>query len=56
MRVELVNGFLTEDCIVCPAHLSQFSLETGEVVNPPATIPLKTYRVAVEGGKVRVEL
>jgi 3-phenylpropionate/trans-cinnamate dioxygenase ferredoxin subunit len=54
-RVELVNGFLIEDSIVCPAHLSEFSLETGQVINPPATIPLKTYRVIVQNDEVRVE-
>ena len=55
-KVELVNGFIIEDAIVCPAHLSQFSLETGEVLNPPATMPLKTYEVIVQDGEVSVKL
>jgi nitrite reductase/ring-hydroxylating ferredoxin subunit len=34
---ELVNGLVREDTISCPVHLSRFRLETGEVVNAPAT-------------------
>jgi 3-phenylpropionate/trans-cinnamate dioxygenase ferredoxin component len=55
-HVELVDGFLIDDSIVCPAHLSQFRLETGEVLSPPALIPLKTYRTKVDVGEVFVEL
>jgi nitrite reductase/ring-hydroxylating ferredoxin subunit len=54
-RVELVHGFLIQGEIVCPAHFSRFSLETGRVVSPPATIPLKTYRVVVQGERLYVE-
>lgn len=55
-QVELVNGFLIDEEIVCPAHLSRFKLETGMVSNPPATIPLKTYNTVLKGDEVCVEV
>lgn len=55
-HVELVNGFLLNEEIVCPAHLSRFRLEDGAVANPPAAVPLKTYKTLVEDDEVSVEL
>ena len=54
-QVELANGFLLDDEIVCSAHLSRFKLETGEVLNPPATIPLDTYKTLVQNDEVFIE-
>jgi 3-phenylpropionate/trans-cinnamate dioxygenase ferredoxin subunit len=53
---ELSNGFLLEGTITCPIHLSRFRLDTGEVLNPPATKPLPTYKVVVKDGEVFVEV
>ena len=40
---ELDKGFLTGDAITCALHLSRFDLETGEVLDPPAELPLAIY-------------
>lgn len=53
---ELRRGFLTGDTVRCPLHLSQFDVETGEAVTPPAEEPLRTYDVEVEGETVYLVL
>ncbi|MFI5448331.1 MAG: Rieske (2Fe-2S) protein [Candidatus Bathyarchaeia archaeon] len=53
---DLSNGFLTDSEVTCPLHLSRFNLKTGDVQNPPATIPLKTYKLKIEGTTVYVLL
>ena len=53
---ELVNGFLSEDTITCPLHLSRFRLGNGEAVNPPARQPLKTFKVIIQENRVCVEV
>ena len=42
--------------IECPQHGSTFSLETGEPQTLPATQPVPTYQVRVEGDDVIVSL
>ena len=53
---ELDQGFLTGDSIMCTLHLSRFSLVDGEVIDPPAELPLAVYPVAVEDGRVLIEV
>ena len=46
-----------ETCtVVCPRHGSQFELATGIPRSLPATEPVKTYPVRVDGGMVRVDI
>lgn len=49
---ELRTGFLMGDSVRCPLHLSQFDVETGEALSPPAEDSLEKYDVEVEGSKV----
>jgi nitrite reductase/ring-hydroxylating ferredoxin subunit len=42
--------------IVCPWHDSRFDVRDGSVLRGPATEPLRTYRVIVEGDIARVEM
>jgi 3-phenylpropionate/trans-cinnamate dioxygenase ferredoxin subunit len=53
---ELDKGFLTGDSITCALHLSRFSLDDGEPLDPPAELPLAVYRVVVDGGRVFIEV
>jgi nitrite reductase/ring-hydroxylating ferredoxin subunit len=55
-EADLSTGFLLGDRVLCPLHLSQFDLHTGEAVNPPATIPLKKYNVKIENNEVYVNM
>ena len=51
----LSEGFIDGDVIECNFHNGQFNIRTGEVVAPPCMIPMKPYKVAVEGGQVFIE-
>ena len=55
-ETDLGLGFVIEDRVVCPLHLSQFDLRTGLVMNPPAEVPLKRFNVKIEGDTILVEV
>ncbi len=42
--------------IECPRHGSTFDLETGRPRTLPATVPIPTWTVKVEGDKILIEL
>jgi nitrite reductase/ring-hydroxylating ferredoxin subunit len=50
----LSSGKLVEDGIGCSCHGSVFDLETGEVIYPPATEPIRTYPVREDSGEIFV--
>ena len=52
----LSEGDLIDGEVECPQHGSRFDLVTGEPHALPATAPIATYPVTVEGGDVFVEL
>jgi nitrite reductase/ring-hydroxylating ferredoxin subunit len=52
----LSDGYICGDTVECDFHNGAFNIKTGEVVAPPCMIPLKTYRVIVEDGKVFVDV
>ena len=51
----LWGGWVEGDAIECPRHGAQFSLRTGEVLTPPATVALPTYGVEVRDGRVLLD-
>jgi len=51
----LSEGKLDGSTLTCPWHGAQFNVCTGAVLRGPATEPIKTYRVIVEGEIGRVE-
>ncbi len=52
----LSHGDLEDHVVECPCHGSRFDLITGDVLNLPAVVPVRTHRVTVEGEAVRVEV
>ncbi|HXY56398.1 MAG TPA: Rieske 2Fe-2S domain-containing protein [Nitrososphaerales archaeon] len=55
-ETDLALGFVLEDRVICPLHLSQFDLRTGQVMNPPAEVPLARFNVKIEGDTIFVEV
>ena len=53
---EMMNGLVVDDTITCPVHLSRFKLDSGEVLNPPAEKPLKTYKVIEKNNEIFIEV
>lgn len=55
MQGPLNEGKLDESTVTCQWQGARFDVCTGAVLRGPATVPLKTYRVVVEGEIGRVE-
>ena len=52
----LSDGWLDGCAIECPLHAARFDIRTGEVLDPPASVDLKTYPVRVVEGAIEVRL
>ena len=52
----LSDGILEDDIIECTMHFGAFNCRTGEAVQAPCSIPLRTYKVVVRDGKIMVDL
>lgn len=55
-EADLSSGFLSEEGVRCPLHLSVFNLENGSPKNPPAEAPLKTYNIKIDQSEIYVEV
>ena len=52
----LADGMLDGDVIECCMHMGSFHVPTGNVVAPPCEVPLRTYKVVLEGDDVFADL
>jgi nitrite reductase/ring-hydroxylating ferredoxin subunit len=52
----LADGVLEGDVIECCMHMGSFRVPTGEVVDPPCEVPLRTYQVVLKGDDIFVDL
>jgi 3-phenylpropionate/trans-cinnamate dioxygenase ferredoxin subunit len=50
------EGFVEEDTVECPLHMSMFCLKTGKPLNPPATEAVNVYVVEEVDGRVFIEV
>lgn len=50
----LGEGLLEGGAVECPFHAGRFDVRTGQVLSPPPSAPIQTYRVIVEGEDVKV--
>jgi nitrite reductase/ring-hydroxylating ferredoxin subunit len=56
-EASLAEGEVDDDFIIeCPFHGGTFDIRTGEAVDFPCVLPLKSYPVTVEDGGVYVNL
>ena len=50
------EGELAGTTITCTCHGSEFDVRTGEVLAPPALLPVKVYRTRIEADALQVEV
>ncbi len=50
----LSEGEIEGESIICPYHGSQFSLKTGAYEAGPASAPIATHQVLVQGDEVKI--
>jgi len=55
-EADLSTGFLSNEGVRCPLHLSIFNLENGQPQNPPAENALKIYNVKIDQNEIYVEV
>ncbi len=55
-RCSLSEGELEGTSVVCPCHGAEFDIRTGEVLALPASRPIRTYRVRLQGEDLEIEV
>lgn len=52
----LSEGLVLDGVIECPLHQGRFDIKTGKPKGAPASVPLKTFPVKVEDGKILMKV
>jgi len=52
----LCEGEVIGDRVVCPWHGAEFSIRSGEALEPPADESVRAYPVSIEDGRVLIEI
>ena len=55
-HARLCDGFLEGHEIECPLHQGRFDVRTGQPTYDPATEPVRSYAVKIEGGRVLLRI
>ena len=55
-NAKLCDGFVESHHVECPFHQAMFSLRDGSVSCGPATEPVKSWPVKIQGGRVCLDL
>lgn len=53
-RASLSEGYVEGEEIECPLHQGVFNVRTGEAVNRPCVVPIRTYHVRIDDGVVQL--
>lgn len=55
-HARLCDGFLEGHEIECPLHQGKFDVRTGQPTCAPVSVPIRSYPVKVENGRVWLEM
>ncbi|MCL0101769.1 non-heme iron oxygenase ferredoxin subunit [Dehalococcoidia bacterium] len=48
-------GFLEGHNVQCPVHFAEFDMKTGDPVELPASVPIVTYTVRLQGDDLEIQ-
>jgi nitrite reductase/ring-hydroxylating ferredoxin subunit len=56
MECSLAEGDLEVTTVTCPCHGSEFDATSGEVLAPPARVPVGSYETRVKGKNLEIKV
>jgi nitrite reductase/ring-hydroxylating ferredoxin subunit len=55
-QCSLAEGDLAGTTVTCMCHGAEFDVRTGEVLAPPAPLPVRVYRTRIDGDVLQIEV